>query len=149
MNKIQNQVKNNNNDQKSEIADKLRLFIQINTSGEESKSGFSADASKFDEVFKLIEQIEKDENSEKLIFEGLMTIGRPVDEEKNHLKDFDCLNDLKTKILEKKPEKLLNNNQVKLSMGMSSDFEDAIKHGSDYVRVGSKIFGARDYSNKK
>lgn len=33
--------------------------------------------------------------------------------------------------------------KLKLSMGMSEDFEDAIKQGSDEVRVGSKIFGAR------
>ena len=38
---------------------------------------------------------------------------------------------------------------LELSMGMSGDFELAIKCGSTNVRVGSKIFGARDYSKKK
>lgn len=33
----------------------------------------------------------------------------------------------------------------KLSMGMSSDYEIAIKYGTDYVRIGTAIFGARDY----
>ena len=39
--------------------------------------------------------------------------------------------------------------EVELSMGMSGDFEAAIEMGSDSVRVGSSIFGARDYSKKK
>ena len=39
--------------------------------------------------------------------------------------------------------------QLMLSMGMSGDFEEAIANGSDSVRVGSSIFGARDYSAKQ
>ena len=46
--------------------------------------------------------------------------------------------------------KNLYNNQFEyLSMGMSSDFEDAIRAGATMVRVGSAIFGARDYTQAK
>jgi uncharacterized pyridoxal phosphate-containing UPF0001 family protein len=38
---------------------------------------------------------------------------------------------------------------LELSMGMSGDFEEAIKFGSTNIRVGSTIFGERDYSNKQ
>ena len=38
--------------------------------------------------------------------------------------------------------------EIELSMGMSNDFEEAIKMGSTNIRVGSSIFGARDYANK-
>lgn len=36
--------------------------------------------------------------------------------------------------------------ELELSMGMSGDFEEAILNGSNYVRIGSLIFGARDYN---
>ena len=38
--------------------------------------------------------------------------------------------------------------KIELSMGMSNDFEEAIKMGSTNIRVGSSIFGARNYPNK-
>jgi len=43
----------------------------------------------------------------------------------------------------------LDATEVELSMGMSGDYESAISMGSDNVRVGSTIFGARDYGEKK
>ena len=43
----------------------------------------------------------------------------------------------------------LDATDVELSMGMSGDYESAISMGSDNVRVGSTIFGARDYGEKK
>ena len=42
----------------------------------------------------------------------------------------------------------INETDIELSMGMSKDFEEAIKIGSTNVRVGSSIFGARNYPNK-
>ena len=42
--------------------------------------------------------------------------------------------------------KLFNNNLEYLSMGMSSDFADAVRCGATMVRVGSAIFGARNYN---
>ena len=43
----------------------------------------------------------------------------------------------------------LNETDIELSMGMLKDFEEAIKMGSTNVRVGSSIFGARNYANKE
>jgi len=68
-----------------------------------------------------------------------MAIGRPVDEEKSHLEDYEILKGLQGEV----------GGMCKISVGMSGDYKDAIEAGSDYVRVGSKIFGARDYSQKK
>jgi len=110
------------------------IFIQINTSGEESKSGL--DPSNLDNIEALVEKIR---NADKLNFTGLMSIGRPVQEDGSHCLDYKRLLKLRSDLDE----------GLKLSMGMSADYVQAIEHGSDYVRIGSKIFGARDYSNKK
>eukprot|EP00434_Breviolum_minutum_P004250 symbB.v1.2.003747.t1/scaffold191.1/size276526/12 len=66
---------------------------------------------------------------------GLMTIGAPGD-----LSAFDRLRDLRAKMANhfQVPEETFQ-----LSMGMSGDFEEAIKRGATSVRVGSSIFGAR------
>lgn len=110
---------------------KLEIFVQVNTSGEGSKGGVEPDA-----VIELCKEIQA--NCEKLELKGLMTIGAVGD-----LSCFDTLVKCKEEV-----EKELDV-PLKLSMGMSGDFEEAIQRGADYVRVGSTIFGARDYSNKK
>merc|ERR1712228_541863 len=89
------------------------------------------------------------EKCPKLRFSGLMTIGnlgnslaisgnRPNP-------DFEVLRSVR-----KKGSEQLNvpESEIELSMGMSNDFEEAIKCGSTNVRVGSSIFGARDYAPK-
>ena len=122
VNKLQNSLTN-----------PVDIFIQINTSGEESKSGLKPEDT--EGIESLVEKIK---NADKLNFTGLMTIGRPVQEDGSHVLDYKRLihlrNDLST--------------DLKLSMGMSADYVQAIEHGSDYVRIGSKIFGARDYTKK-
>ena len=114
---------------------KLGIYIQINTSGEESKSGVSPG----EEVDDLVKQIS--EECPFLSIDGLMTIGAPGD-----YSCFDTLakcRDEVSAILNVEP------NSLELSMGMSGDFEVAIAKGATSVRVGSTIFGARDYSNLK
>ena len=112
----------------------LDVFVQINTSGEESKSGVSVDDS-----IGLCKHVI--ENCKRLNLKGVMTIGAPG--------DVDCLEglgkcrDLVADALSRDPA------SIELSMGMSGDFETAIAKGSTNVRVGSTIFGQRDYSNKK
>lgn len=123
----------NNSLKEADHLTELRAFIQINSSGEASKSGLNPE--NFEEISKLVTNMQ---NSDKLKFAGLMTIGRPKDAENSHHLDFQILKNL--------AEKLEN---CELSMGMSSDFIEAIDFGSNYVRVGSSIFGARDYSQKK
>lgn len=100
---------------------KKEYFIQINTGDEPQKSGV---ASNISEAF-----IDKCINEYKLEVKGLMCIP-PQDE--NPEKHF-----LKLKDLGK------NFNLPYLSMGMSEDFETAIKCGATHIRVGTKIFGSR------
>jgi len=111
----------------------LDVFVQVNTSGEESKSGVS-----FDGSVGLCKHIVED--CKRLNLKGVMTIGAPG--------DVDCLESL-GKCRDLVAEALsLDPVVIELSMGMSGDFENAIAKGSTNVRVGSNIFGARDYSNK-
>ncbi|RUS23365.1 hypothetical protein BC937DRAFT_93309 [Endogone sp. FLAS-F59071] len=68
-----------------------------------------------------------------------MTIGAPdraATEEPNP--DFVCLNECRKRV-----EEILTLQSLELSMGMSDDFEEALKLGSTNIRVGSTIFGAR------
>lgn len=98
------------------------LFIQVNTGEEEQKAGIlplQADA------------FIKDCRALDLPVKGLMVIP-PVDEEAS----------LHFALLRKIAKR---NGLTDLSMGMSSDFEMAIAFGATYVRVGSGVFGARDY----
>ncbi|CAI5756643.1 unnamed protein product [Candida verbasci] len=111
----------------------INIFLQVNTSGEEQKSGYL----KIEEIEETIEWILSDECN-KLNLKGLMTIGSFTEStsgEEN--KDFKKLTDLKKELDSK------YNLNLELSMGMSNDFEQAIKQGSTSVRVGSSIFGAR------
>ena len=81
---------------------------------------------------------------DKLELRGLMTIGSSAHSRADGLNpDFELLRELKTDI-----EKELELEGLELSMGMSDDYETAIKQGSTNVRVGSTIFGERDYSKK-
>ena len=105
----------------NKVSKKLNYFIQVNIGNENQKGGINpnllADFVKFCK-FDL-----------KLNILGLMCIP-PV-----HSKPDFFFNKLK---------ELNNNFNLKdLSMGMSSDYESAIKHGSSYIRIGSSIFGKR------
>eukprot|EP00560_Eucampia_antarctica_P006544 CAMPEP_0197826756 /NCGR_PEP_ID=MMETSP1437-20131217/3665_1 /TAXON_ID=49252 ORGANISM="Eucampia antarctica, Strain CCMP1452" /NCGR_SAMPLE_ID=MMETSP1437 /ASSEMBLY_ACC=CAM_ASM_001096 /LENGTH=253 /DNA_ID=CAMNT_0043427331 /DNA_START=162 /DNA_END=923 /DNA_ORIENTATION=- len=113
---------------------KLGIYLQVNTSGEESKSGLNNAA----EACALAKEIATE--CPHLEIQGLMTIGAP--------KDFTCFDKLveyrtqvATTVLDVDPQTL------ELSMGMSGDYEEAIARGTTSVRVGSTIFGNREYSN--
>eukprot|EP01028_Stygiella_incarcerata_P007808 TRINITY_DN3267_c0_g1_i1.p1 TRINITY_DN3267_c0_g1~~TRINITY_DN3267_c0_g1_i1.p1 ORF type:complete len:192 (-),score=49.01 TRINITY_DN3267_c0_g1_i1:44-619(-) len=115
----------------------LDIFIQVNTSLEDSKSGCSAEEC-VDLVRKVIE------TCPHLKFRGLMTIGNPDPEKCTD--DFDLLFKLREDVSKAIGVESLS---LELSMGMSGDFEKAIAHGSTIVRVGSSIFGARSYPKRK
>ncbi|KAK9373442.1 uncharacterized protein V1513DRAFT_426612 [Lipomyces chichibuensis] len=124
------------NDARSEQWEKLNVFIQVNTSGEESKSGVAPGK----ETVEVARYIVNDCPRLKLL--GLMTIGSIA---RSHAaavgeqnEDFTVLLDTKQLV-----ESELGVDSLELSMGMSQDFEDAIKQGSTNVRIGSVIFGAR------
>lgn len=99
----------------------VRLYVQVNTGEEPQKSGVTPDAA--DAFLKLVR------DGYGLEIEGLMCVP-PVDEEP--AMHFALLRKI-----------ALRNGLEKLSMGMSSDFETAVRFGATSVRVGSGIFGDR------
>lgn len=116
---------------------KLRVMVQINSSGEKSKSG--VDPSRCTELCRIIAS-----ECEALELAGLMTIGAP-DYSGCRSEDFETLHRCREEVAQAisvEPESL------ELSMGMSADYENAIQHGSTSVRVGSSIFGVRQYPPK-
>jgi PLP dependent protein len=118
-------------------ADKsLDVLIQMNLTGEETKSGVSD----LDELRKLEDELL---GCEKLRLTGLMTIGDPRETEAENQKVFARLRE----ILQTEAQRLgIQNQMVELSTGMSDDFELALKEGATYVRIGSAIFGSRQYN---
>jgi hypothetical protein len=113
---------------------RLRVFVQVNTSGEESKSGCApADCPA------LCRAVRSSCAALDLI--GLMCIGKYSAEEGGSDVDFACLRQCRVAVAGDlglgTPEELA------MSMGMSHDFEDALTAGASHVRVGSTIFGAR------
>lgn len=113
------------------------ILIQINISGEETKSGISED-----ELDDLLKHASKLDN---VRVKGLMTIMPKTDNPCDNIIYFDKMRQL---FIDRKQNICDNVNMVYLSMGMSGDFETAIEHGANMVRVGSAIFGERDYSKK-
>ncbi len=123
------------NDQRPDSMPPIQVLIQVNTSGEESKSG--TDES---EVFALAELISSLPN---LTLRGLMSIPANVSDYASQLRAFQQLAELKEKLTEK------YNGLDTLSMGMSGDMEAAVEAGSTMVRIGTAIFGARNYGTKE
>ena len=115
---------------------RIKVLFEVHT-GEESKSGFTSEAD-------LLEAIEKCAEGAfpHIIPEGFMTMAPFTDDEKLVRKSFITLRNLSEKIRPQFPSLSL----TELSMGMSGDFEIAIEEGSTLVRVGTAIFGERDYS---
>jgi len=99
----------------------LKIFIQVNIGNEKQKGG--VDVKELDKFYKICK------SKYELDIIGLMCIPPKENDIKKH---FGSMKDLSASLG-------LN----ELSMGMSSDYMDAIKFGSTYVRIGSKIFGSR------
>jgi pyridoxal phosphate enzyme (YggS family) len=109
------------------------ILLQVNTSQEENK--FGCPPEKAEEICsKIIEM-------PNVRLEGLMTIG-PFTDNKKHISE--CFKNLRK--LKESISKSLSINLRELSMGMSDDYEEAIKEGSTIIRVGTAIFGKRDYT---
>ncbi|MCF7476143.1 YggS family pyridoxal phosphate-dependent enzyme [Vibrio sp. J2-4] len=120
------------NDQRPSELKPLQVLIQVNTSGEASKSGVTEA-----EVFELAELISRLPN---LTLRGLMSIPANVSDYESQLHEFQKLATLKQTLEAQFPE------IDTLSIGMSGDMTAAIEAGSTMVRIGTAIFGARDYS---
>jgi PLP dependent protein len=109
----------------------IDILVQVNTSGEESKFGVEPGDSG-----KLCSEIRKLEN---IRIRGLMTIGKLTDNEIEIRENFRLLKNLYEDL------RPINNHFEYISMGMTSDYEIAIEEGSNMLRVGSAIFGNRNY----
>ncbi len=112
-----------------------RILLEVNVSGEESKFGIRPE-----ECEELCRRISELENVK---IEGLMTIAPFVDDEEILKGVFTGLKNLAQKIGQKSIAKV---DMKELSMGMTNDFPTAIKCGATFVRVGTGIFGKRNYT---
>lgn len=107
----------------------LDIFIQINTSHEDEKSGLES----YEELQDFYSKF-KAANFQKLKLKGLMTMGKIRTDDIQASAKF-CFNTLST----------MRNNldpKLSLSMGMSSDYNYALENGADYLRIGSTLFNS-------
>lgn len=112
----------------------MDILIEVNISGEESKSGISPS-----ELESLLIHAGTLSN---IKVRGLMTVAPKLCNNVTNTLHFNNMNRL---FIDIKGKKYDNVTMDYLSMGMSGDFEEAIKCGSNMVRVGSAIFGKREY----
>ncbi|MCG8489169.1 MAG: YggS family pyridoxal phosphate-dependent enzyme [Chromatiales bacterium] len=110
----------------------LNICLQVNTSGEASKDGHTPQ-----ELAQLLPDYQQ---LEGIRVRGLMTIPAPVAESEDPKQSLKLLNTLRDQL------KTADNPLNTLSMGMSDDLEDAICEGSTIVRIGTAIFGPRNYN---
>lgn len=110
------------------------ILIEVNIGDEESKSGVNAE-----QVYELLDEIKDFDN---ISVKGLMCIPPICDSPQKNLKFFNKMNNIFIDISSKNID---NISMDILSMGMSSDYYEAILSGANMVRIGSSLFGARNY----
>lgn len=110
----------------------LNICLQVNVSGEDSKSGVAPT-----EVLALAQTVA---TLPGLQLRGLMAIPEPADDVESQRKPFAVLRTLQQQLTE---AGILTDT---LSMGMSADMDAAIAEGATIVRIGTAIFGKRDYA---
>lgn len=111
------------------------ILLEVNIGAEESKSGFSSE--------NLKEAIYEISEIEGVSVKGIMAIP-PICEEKAQLNKF--FEQMYKLFIDIKAKEIDNINMDYLSMGMSGDFYEAIFFGSNIVRLGTALFGKRDYN---
>ena len=111
----------------------LNILIQVNVSGDPDKHGLPAER-----LFGFTEELLEAGHAE-LSLRGLMTIGRRDASVAERQREFAAMRELAAAC----GERFGASRFGELSMGMSSDFEQAIREGASIVRVGSAIFGPR------
>lgn len=112
----------------------LDILVQVNTSYENSKFGVSPE-----NALSLIEQLNE---FDTLRIKGLMTIGKFGADPEETRKCFRLLKSTQKKVIEKQYPGV---KMDVLSMGMSGDLEAAIEEGATMIRVGTAVFGEREY----
>lgn len=110
------------------------ILVQVNTSGEQTKAGIAPE-----EVTEFLKQLSVLKN---IRVRGLMCIPAPEINFGDNAVSFNMLHKM---LVDNNAEKLDNMSMDILSMGMSADYKTAISCGATIVRVGSKIFGKRNY----
>ncbi len=119
------------NDQRPEAAPPLEICLQVNISGEASKSGVDLDA-----LPALVEAVLR---MPRLRLRGLMAIPAPAEERDAQRAPFAQLREALEALQQRFPEAPLDT----LSMGMTTDLEAAVLEGATLVRLGTAIFGER------
>ncbi|KAL5140546.1 Pyridoxal phosphate homeostasis protein [Glycine soja] len=114
----------------------LKVFFQVNTSGETSKFGV--------EPAQWVDLVKHITNCPNLEFCGLMTIG--MLDYSSTPENFKTLSNCRSEVCKAIG---ISETQCELSMGMTGDFEQAIEMGSTNVRNGTAIFGSREYPPKE
>lgn len=121
------------NDQRPVVLGKLQILLEVNISHETSKAGFSPE-----EVLTVLPEIMAMPNLE---CRGLMAIPEVATDFEQQRQPFAKMRELLVLCQTAFPEAKLDT----LSMGMSGDLEAAIAEGATMVRIGTDIFGARNY----
>ena len=111
----------------------MDILCEVNIGGEESKGGVAPD-----KLRELIAQLAQLKN---IRIKGLMTIPPPSQSDVFLGRMQELYNDLRD-------NKIEGADMQVLSMGMTHDYAEAVKYGSTLVRIGTGLFGARDYSRK-
>ncbi|MGB5444011.1 MAG: YggS family pyridoxal phosphate-dependent enzyme [Psychromonas sp.] len=118
------------NDQRPDNLPKLNICLQVNISGEQSKSGTT-----LSEVLELASQVKQLAHLE---LRGIMAIPEKTDDQHQLENQFKQLHNIYSQLQQLYPQ------VDTLSMGMSGDLETAIACGSNMVRIGTDIFGSRN-----
>lgn len=115
----------------------MPIYLQINISDDQKKSGFSVDGCDL-ELYRRLTKLSS------LRIEGLMTVPRFYDDVAAVRPDFAALRQVRERFSEfSQAEDSSKQDLFALSMGMSHDFEIAIEEGATHIRVGTALFGER------
>ena len=114
---------------KTGLEKEISILLQLKLGHEDTKSGLTEK-----EIINIIEHHAEDSNVKVC---GLMGITENNISETERAEQFNQCNNLYNQI------RVMNKNIEILSLGMSNDWEDAVKHGSTMIRIGTKIFGER------
>jgi pyridoxal phosphate enzyme (YggS family) len=119
-----------------DVRDNLSVLVQVDLAGEQTKSGVTVD--------ELLDIAEFLKTCKHLRFDGLMILPPFFDDPEATRPFFKNLRAIRDELV---AQNAFANAKDELSMGMSHDFEVAIEEGATIVRIGTAIFGAREYKN--
>ena len=113
----------------------IPVLLEPHVAAEETKQGFSAE-----EIYSILENASAYPN---ICFKGIMGMATFTDDEEVVRGDFKALRDIYDTVLERFA--FISDDFTEFSIGMSDDYPVAVQYGSTMVRIGSMIFGERNY----